>query len=306
MTMKTRYLIYLFAVLTAFSSCTEEIDMDFPEGTNNNLVVEGAITTERTQHEVRLSRSIAFDYNGAPPAEQGAVVMIYEQAPDGTYTDTLILTETESGIYKTDVVAGKINYTYHLYIKLADGNIHEASSYLPKTAILDSIVYEYSNEYEGMPMPEEAYYIYAYALEPPGEGDYYMWDLYVDDELQTDTIREKAFVSDEGVDGNYLDKFSIFFEDKDFVEEKFQSVDSVRITVTTSSITEEYFYFLTELMSETAWRNPMFENQPANISTNISNGALGFFRASAVTEVSTWLYYQQNAPGYVSQERRWE
>jgi len=46
------------------------------------------------------------------------------------------------------------------------------------------------------------------------------------------------------------------------------------------SISGDYYDYLVGLMLETVWKGSPWDGPPANAASNISNGALGYFRAS--------------------------
>lgn len=48
------------------------------------------------------------------------------------------------------------------------------------------------------------------------------------------------------------------------------------------SLNQEHAEFIRSLLLETKWTGGIFDSSPANVESNISNGALGFFAASAV------------------------
>jgi len=52
------------------------------------------------------------------------------------------------------------------------------------------------------------------------------------------------------------------------------------------SLTPEHAEFIRELMLETNWTGGLFNVAAANVTTNLSNGALGFFGVCAVNELS--------------------
>ena len=84
------------------------------------------------------------------------------------------------------------------------------------------------------------------------------------------------------MDGEYVFDFDLYWiNEDDFVW------DTVKYTLEMMSIPEEYNDYLIEVMSETAWRGGPFDAIPANVSTNISGGAMGFFYAAAITRQSS-------------------
>ncbi|HPM92458.1 MAG TPA: hypothetical protein PKZ74_06565, partial [Bacteroidales bacterium] len=48
------------------------------------------------------------------------------------------------------------------------------------------------------------------------------------------------------------------------------------------NITEEFYDFVMTLQSETGFQTPLFSGPPANVKSNLSNGAVGFFTAYSV------------------------
>jgi len=58
------------------------------------------------------------------------------------------------------------------------------------------------------------------------------------------------------------------------------------ITERRYSLTPGHAEFLLELMLETNWQGSMFPTANANVSSNLSSGAVGYFGVCAVTELS--------------------
>jgi hypothetical protein len=52
------------------------------------------------------------------------------------------------------------------------------------------------------------------------------------------------------------------------------------------SLTPEHAEFVREMLLETNWTGGLFTVAPANVITNMSDGAFGYFGACAVTELS--------------------
>jgi hypothetical protein len=58
------------------------------------------------------------------------------------------------------------------------------------------------------------------------------------------------------------------------------------ITERRYSLTPEHAEFVREMLLETNWTGGLFTVAPANVITNMSDGAFGYFGACAVTELS--------------------
>jgi hypothetical protein len=274
--------LFILVPAIAISACEDIMDVSFSGNGEKVLVVEGSITTDTTTHQVTLSRTGDYFDKGAQDMESGAQVTITNGEK------TLWLTEAEPGVYRTDQdVYGEIGKKYTLNIVLEDGSLYSASETISPLPEIDSI--RQSDNYYHMVPPMEwfgyGYDILYYGPEPEGVGDCYLWNLYIDDILYTDTIFETVFTDDEFVDGNYIKDFDVFF-----VKDEDIHADSVKVSLVMYSISEEYYEFLIGLMLETKWRGSPWDGPPANVPSNISNGAKGYFRASDVKTSTTILH----------------
>jgi len=266
-----KYFIFLLIASFFLFSCTEKIEIDLNDGNNNRLVVEGSITSTPGIHTVKLSRTTTYFFNQKAPAELGATVTI----SDGQTVFPLSDTDND-GVYVTDNnVAGMPGRTYKLDITLKNGEQFSASSYMDSIAPLDSLSYLYSNDYY-LFMNDYAYLVFLFAQETPGLGNAYQWNLYIDGVLESDTLREVAFTDDRNVDGSYIKDWPVYM-----VENWQIKKDTTRIGVEMRSMSMDQYLYNVSLMLETDWNGGMFQGPPANVPTNLNNGALGFFSANA-------------------------
>jgi len=264
-------IIYLIA-LVFLASCTESLDSDYRGNSDNRLVIEGSITTDTMAHRVVLSRSVDFNAKNSSP-EEGANVTI----SDGSVT--FALSENKPGMYYTESdVYGLPGKTYTLTVELASGDLYTASSKMNSVSAIDSIRFVR----EDIPIAGEHYKAYFYGWEPEEPGHRYLWNLYLNDSLWNDTISEIWFEEDTWVNGQYIYDFDIYWLDP----EKVPSADTLQVIMEMYSIPNDYYVFLIEVMSETTWRGGPFDPTPANVSTNISNNALGFFYAASISRQS--------------------
>ena len=58
------------------------------------------------------------------------------------------------------------------------------------------------------------------------------------------------------------------------------------ITLEMQAITEEYYNYISQLLTETVWNMGPLDGPPANPTGNISNGAMGFFLAYSKQEIT--------------------
>lgn len=265
---KTFFLIILAYTLT--TSCTEEIPLDLNNQEFQRLVVEGWFTNRAEAQTVELTLTSNYFANEEAPRATGAKVSV----TDGT--QTFNFTETSAGIYQTESnVKGEIGKTYTLQIEYKGEN-YEASSTMKRIVEIDSLQYVMDEEYaEDEPEETDIYYLLMYVQEPPGKGDFYMWETFVNGVNKTDTLDNVWFESDEFVDGNYINGLEM-----DNVY--FAMGDTVRLQM--RGIPEETLDFFVAVMLETVWRGGPFDGPPANIPSNVSNGAVGHFSAASVVD----------------------
>ena len=249
------------------TGCTEEIDFDLNESEEQLLVVEGRITTEKMAHQVKLSLSSEFYGTTDNPPATGAEVSI----SDGV--NQFILNEFEPGIYLTDAdVAGEIGKTYNLLINYG-GESYESVATIDSVPPIDSLLVKPTDFTVG---PFKDYYeLLIFTKEKDGLGDYYMWRSFVNGESRSDTLGDFQFQDDALFDGQQWNGVLV-----DFV--KAEPGDTV--TLKQYTISEEAYDIYLAANLEVNWRGGIFDAPPANVPSNISNGALGLFDASDVAQ----------------------
>jgi len=123
---------------------------------------------------------------------------------------------------------------------------------------LDSIVQSFNYDYYGFGY---GYDVLFYAQEPEPIGDCYMFLLYLDNILYTDTITEVSFVDDEFVNGNYISDLLVYRINETDIS------DSVLVTLEIMSTTRNFYDFMYALMLETIWRGSPWDVPPADLPT---------------------------------------
>ena len=258
------------------TACTESLDIDLNEGENNRLVVAGEITNEPGPYSVRLTRSTSYFYNQPAPAELGATVTI----SDGEQT-IVLLDEDNDGTYWTDSAArGVPGRTYTLNIKLANGEEYEAVDHMPIPNRFDTIYYEYTNEEYGLTLPQYHYFFYASFTEQEGVDDCYMFYVYFNDSCYNSKFEDiKWAFAGSRYDGcGLFENVQICDANEDSIPKK----PEARFDL--FSVSTEYHQFIKDMSDETFGNATILQGPPANIFTNVSNGALGFFCARSTTE----------------------
>ena len=258
--------IAFFAVLLLAAACTEPIDLDLNSGEFKRLVVDAWLTNETKAHEVKLTLTTDYLAEETPAPATGATVAI----TDGT--ETINLQELEPGRYFTpENVSGKPGHTYTLNIEY-DGENYSAISTLHPVAPIDSLGF---HEEEDFDTDDDygAYSITLYTTEPAGEGDHYFWKAYPTSTPDDQTRTFWEIAEDRFVDGNDIGGAEIIYVDANpgdvFTLEQYR-------------ITKEAFDFFLAIQYETVYRGGLYDTPPANVPSNVSNGAVGFFVTAAV------------------------
>lgn len=277
--MQIKQIIPVGFMLIFFAACTERVNIDLEEAGESKLAVFAEITNEVKAHAVYLNKSMPYFYNEETPVITGATVSI----SDGTTTVGLEEDAEDPGNYYTPTdYAGVPGKTYRLNITNLDVNddgiseSYTAETIMKKTIPVKGVAVAYNGNWDGWDVA-------LYASEPGETKDFYLFKVYKNGVLFSDTISNYRVYDDKFFNGKDLEGVIVQF----FDEEKGETVkrgDVVMLEV--AGITEEYFHFVDALKEEVSERYPMFSGPAANLEGNISNGALGFFAAMAVSKGS--------------------
>ena len=278
------YILKLIISLSQIlSACTEKMSVDLDDS-YVRLVVYGEITNIHGVHSIRLTSSA--DYFSNKPAEgvYGADVSIFDESNKNEYRlrENLIL----PGVYETNsFFSGIAERTYRLQIENVDINndgimeSYSATSYLPPVAGIDSIKLAYiTNSFLS------GWQVLLFAMDPADRKDFYVFKVYRNSDLLTDSLSEYYFRNDDLFNGNYTNGIvSQFLNDKKS-NEKVKHGDT--ITFELNGITQDYFTFLIEAQTEISPKTPLFSGPSSNVKSNISNNALGYFTAYSLKRAS--------------------
>lgn len=272
------FLIILF--INIYSSCTERVEIGLKDAGNAKLVVFAEITNDIRAHEVHLTTTAPYFHNQKMPTVSNALVYI----DDGTENIELIEDPDRAGVYLTpDNYFGVTGRTYKLQISNVDadgdGNVeeYEAETIMKSSAPVDSIHVTYNTRWEG-------WEVALYSYDQQDREDWYLFKVYKNGVLYTDTIYDYWTTNDKFFNGNKIDGPMVQYFDED-EGEIVETGDT--ITLELAGITEEYYYFIEGVFREVGEKNPLFSGPAANVKGNISNDALGFFSVMEVSRGST-------------------
>ncbi len=254
---------WLTIMLFAFSSCEKKTDWTFDKKGSDLIVVDGIITNERKTHEIRITKNTSSP-NEVPEAVSGATVTI----SDGLGTMNLLESPAKSGKYVTGPnFMALLRRDYKLTI-LYNGKIYTAQASMePVQPIIQLLVQKDVNN--------DLFHInwVARAYNPRLDN---MYEILIDwSFLPTVNPIEKELAKKRVLFYTLktLDVSELFAPQ----EEKIMFPQGTRIVERKYSLTEEHAVFIRSLLSETSWRGGYFDVAPANTTTNLSNGGIGFF-----------------------------
>jgi hypothetical protein len=257
------------------------IDVKLSNENLNLYGVEASITTME-QPTVFLYRTLKVDQDQAYPGISGAEVVISD---DATPSNQITLTESpdRNGFYQVPQnmeYFGVTGREYTVTVK-TDGNTLIAKDKLSGVEPIDSIQVIPSQRGE-----KRFLGIFTYGQETPGLGDFYKWDIYLNDSLIYNADR-LAIASDEFVDGNYISKLEVFTDFYDISkpeDRKLNLNDTIFVRQTSISEFDYNFYFQMINQSSTG---SLFSVPSANIVGNFTSSdgkpVLGIFTARDIS-----------------------
>ncbi|HAQ21682.1 MAG TPA: hypothetical protein DCR40_20995 [Prolixibacteraceae bacterium] len=278
-----------FAVLLIstilLSSCEDVIEVKLNDENLNLFGVEAGITTQ-DEPTVFLYKTLKVNQDEAYPGVSGAVVILSDNAAPAN-SISLVEDQQKKGMYRiphNKSFKGVAGREYTLTIQ-SQGVTLTAKDKLTKVEPIDSI-----QVFPSMRGNKLFLGIFSYGKEPKGLGNYYKWDVFINDTLVHDADR-LAIASDEFVDGNYISKLEIYtdFHDPKKPEDRRINLKD-KIYIKQSSISEFAYYYYFQMINQSS-TGSLFSVPSANIKSNFisSDGkpVLGLFVARDVSVSNT-------------------
>ncbi|WP_340115000.1 DUF4249 domain-containing protein [Maribellus mangrovi] len=283
--MKRLYTIKILILAALLSgilySCEDVVEIDINEDNIDLISVEAYLENRPTNNVyVKLQKTLQVDDSRENPPVNDAVVEISQNED---YSNSVVLSEmNNSGVYilpENEVYNAEPGNSYYLRITTSDDVQITASDYMKKVETLDSVKVNLSarGDFEFLA-------VFISSQETPGEGDYYKWDIYINNHLLYES-ENLTFASDELVDGNYIYDFEIF---TDFYEDDEDQILRMGDTIYVEqlSITEPVYDFYIGMVNQ-AFAGSPFSVPPANVPSNLTSSdgkrVLGIFSARDVS-----------------------
>jgi hypothetical protein len=167
--------------------------------------------------------------------------------------------------------AGEIDRTYTVTV-VVDGQSYEGTDKLMRLVAIDKLEGRIDPEEEEDPEDSDRFYeLLLWVKEPQETKDYYLFQSYRNGELAFDGDTDIYYADDELI-GEDIDGVSL--------PVYYAKGDVAKIVV--YSLSREAFIYYRDLDKLLNNDGGMFGTPPANPRTNLSNGAVGFFQASAI------------------------
>lgn len=259
--LKNKYLTILAVLILLFtvSSCEKEIDVDLRSVTPR-IQIEGIVKQDQFA-TVRVSQTLDFSDNSGYPFLKGAIVKISDDAGNSE-----ILLQNSTGWYVGEKIRGEIGHTYTLSV-IYEEKEYTATSKIPPLVKLDSLsMYKVPIMDYAIPM--------VHYTDPKGEiNQYYRCLVYINGKQLPD-MTEQVFDC-EFTDGSPMhEPLAVFTYDND--NDPVKKGDEILIEFQCIDKGAHTFF---DTLSK-------IEDKKTNPISNISGGALGYFCASTVDQMT--------------------
>jgi len=250
---KTAVLLIIFLIL---HSCHEDvINVDLSEY-DQKIVIEGRIGNYPGPYSVAVGKTAKLSSKDNIKRVSGASVIISDDLGNSE-----VLQEDSEGVYLTNSMRGRTGRTYILNIE-TDGETYSASSTMQRAVLINDIDFVKASQ-------NDIYYDLVLTIDNLADTpEYCLIELYRNEYLNKSYLYSDKYADGEDV---ILDDFDSYFVSTDFVQIVMLSLDE--------NVYE--FYRSLEPLEDIFWDmdDPFALGTLYNPTSNISNGALGYFSA---------------------------
>lgn len=232
----------------ALTACTKEIDLDL-KNESNKVVIEASINEGAGPHTVRVTRSVDFAAANDFPGITDAIVSLSDDQGNNE-----LLTANGAGNYVASSIVGEQQRKYRLSVQV-DGTTYTADCAMSVAVTLDTLLVD---SFPGFGVYTRA--IVPVYHDPAGQANHYRFIVRVNGEkLDGINVEDDRFT-----DGSYVLQ-PLFVDGLEL-----KSGDMVEVTMQSIAPTV-YDYFFSMMQNTTNAATP------ADPTSNISGGALGYF-----------------------------
>lgn len=269
--MKTilQYILMAFMI----TACEAETDWPLQPASHNFIVVDGTITNEKKIQIIRLSKPVD-NLNSIPGPVTNATVNVTLQ--DSVYNFRELA--SKPGTYVSTIKFAGVKNKIHSLLISIDSHVYSAKAGMEPGAVFLPLVYTRDKETKLYHITK----VYNNQLNPDRPAMFEIlldWSQvagYRNTDPEACRARLLYYILPT------LDVSQVFAP----VSEQVNFPPGTSIVENRYSLTNEHAAFIRELLSETTWQGGLFNSAAANIPTNLSQGAVGYFGACAVTSHS--------------------
>lgn len=258
-----KYLLPLLLpiLLMAIPSCKRVIDIDI-SNSEQKLVIEGKLTNVSGIQTINITKTVAYNDANVYPPVTGATVSI------GSTTGTVTFKETQPGVYSTTAnYRGRSGTAYTLTVKTGD-QTYVATSAMPSQVMLDSL------NINGLSFGKKTVKtVSVFYHDPPDQVNQYNFLMFVNGVQVKQVFTVNDNLTNGRIVNSTLYQYDIELKTGDKVEVEMQCID-------------KYVYNYWYNLSQQGGNGPNNSATPSNPTSNISNGALGYFSAHTVQRKS--------------------
>lgn len=264
--------------------CTEKFELNI-ENNTNSVVIEGVVTNDNDSYYnyIRITKGnidlvtkvgeVGFD-DGAEIITN-ALVIISDNVGnvDTFFCDLKYPTGSRYGYYVNDSFKGVSGRTYNLNVKIGN-ETYTAEAFMPPVVDIDSI--ETVDDY--LPV--------IYFNDPINEKNYYLFNLHtvtgpwcisvIDDKFLSPDISTNGFTVDDGENPRW------WVSNYQWISDDIK----MYMKVSMSSLTKESYDYYRSIITQFNNDGGVYSPSPASPKGNISNGAIGYFRASSISVIT--------------------
>lgn len=263
----TNFILTLMYCLALVGCFQERIELDLNNDQNKKLVINAWLNDLDDDQIVNLSYTTNYIGNPLNEFEPDARVSLF----DGEQTIDLLYSGEGDYLLPSEW-KGELGKSYTLEI-VVEETVYSATSTIRPMPELVNVYYaeQEADEDEEIDLDSIIYDVLFSFKDSDGEGDGYYGIDYNIETLYGDTMTNGGFIDDEFIDGE-------FFEDISLTGQDHMEGDTIVLEV--YSIGKDASRYLQDIIDE-VFRGGIFDPAPVNVRSNFSNGALGFFIASA-------------------------
>ncbi|MCX6266157.1 MAG: DUF4249 family protein [Bacteroidetes bacterium] len=267
-----RKILFLTGLVFFLHGCVKETSWPLQGETPDRIIVDAIITDEVREHRIKLSYPVS-ELNQKPEPVAGAGVLISNEDEVWPLTED----PANPGVYVTpSSFYAQLQKNYTLLISF-DGKVYTA-----KTTMIAGQVFR---ELQVAKNEDNELYHVDWVANAFSTEEAAMWELLIDWSMVP------GFEHLDSLDNHARMLFYTLptLDVSEVFAPMMQSVifpAGTMITERRYSLTSQHAEFVREMLLESNWAGGLFSVTPANVGTNLSGDAAGYFGACAVTELS--------------------